>query len=118
MVVSLARGKLHTFTVFLVTVREGNTAEYKPCDTYTGVTGDKVVEINCHGEIVFLEQFSAYWPISFTFPSQTTDNCCSGQQGQFVFIRDDRNSDEYFGVCEVTVLRFQGRECVVWCDLV
>ena len=67
--VSLARGKLHTFTVFLVTVREGNTAEYKPCDTYTGVTGDKVVEINCHGEIGFLEQFSAYWPISFTFPS-------------------------------------------------
>ena len=34
----------------------------------------------------------------------------SGQQGQFVFIRDDRSSEDYFGVCEVKVLRFKGKE--------
>ena len=32
----------------------------------------------------------------------------SGQQGQFVFIRDDRSSEDYFGVCEVQVFRFKG----------
>ena len=47
--VSLAQGKHHTFTVFLVTVREGNTAEYKPCASYTGLT-DQVVEVSCAGE--------------------------------------------------------------------
>ena len=49
--VSLAQGQLHTFTVFLVTVKEGNTAEYKPCHTFSGVTGDQPVEISCQGEI-------------------------------------------------------------------
>ena len=32
----------------------------------------------------------------------------SGQQGQFVFIRDDRSSEDYFGVCEVQVFMFKG----------
>ena len=49
--VSLAQGQEQNFAVFLVTVREGNTAEYKPCDTFTGVTGEEMVELDCNGEM-------------------------------------------------------------------
>ena len=51
MLVSLAQGQEQNFAVFLVTVREGNTAEYKPCDTFTGVTGEEMVELDCNGEM-------------------------------------------------------------------
>ena len=49
--VSLAQGQEQNFAVFLITVREGNTAEYKPCDTFTGVTGEEMVELDCNGEM-------------------------------------------------------------------
>ena len=48
--VSLAQGQQQNFAVFLVNLREGNTAEYKPCDTFTGVSGEEMVEIECEGE--------------------------------------------------------------------
>ena len=32
-----------------------------------------------------------------------------GHQGQFVYIRDDRSTEDYFGVCEVQVIKFEGR---------
>ena len=56
MLVSLAQGQEQNFAVFLVTVREGNTAEYKPCDTFTGVTGEEMVELDCNGEMADHEE--------------------------------------------------------------
>ena len=50
--VSLAQGQQQNFAVFLVSLREGNTAEYKPCDAFTGVSGEEMVEIECDGERV------------------------------------------------------------------
>ena len=50
--VSLAQGQQQNFAVFLVNLREGNTAEYKPCDTFTGVSGEEMVEIDCDGEML------------------------------------------------------------------
>ena len=102
--VSLAQGQQQNFAVFLVNLREGNTAEYKPCDTYSGVSGEEMVEIDCDGERV---GFGVGWVCETGF--------LSGQQGQFVFIRDDRSSEEYFGVCEVQVLRFKGIELAKKC---
>lgn len=32
-----------------------------------------------------------------------------GHPGQFVYIRDDRQEEEYFGLCEVEVFAFRGR---------
>ena len=31
-----------------------------------------------------------------------------GQPGQFLFIRADRSSEDYFGVCEAQVFMFKG----------
>ena len=52
MLLSLAQGQQQNFAVFLVSLREGNTAEYKPCDTFTGVSGEEMVQIDCDGEMV------------------------------------------------------------------
>lgn len=36
--------------------------------------------------------------------------CKEGHSGQFVYIRDDRSDKEYFGLCEVEVFHFKGKQ--------
>ena len=71
--------------VYLVSLSErkkknGEYQEYRPCDVFKGISGDQMVEVDCRG-----------------------------QQGEFLLVRDERNSEEYFGLCEVKVKLFQGK---------
>ena len=73
MLLSLAQGQQQNFAVFLVSLREGNTAEYKPCDTFTGVSGEEEVEIDCDGEMV---GFGLGWFCEAAFLFRTAGPVC------------------------------------------
>ena len=60
---------------------EGNKAMYKPCSKFEGKFEEKKAVFLC--------------------------NDGDGHPGQFVYIRDDREEQEYFGLCEVEVFQFQ-----------
>ena len=62
---------------------EGNKALYKPCSKFDGkFESSKAVFLCANGE---------------------------GHKGQFVYIRDDREEQEYFGLCEVEVFKFNSK---------
>ena len=78
----MSPGAYQKFAIFVVEILDGNTAEYKPCAQFEGRFHEQQVKFSC--------------------------NNGSGQLGQFVYIRDDRVDNEYFGLCEVQA--FQRRE--------
>jgi len=61
---------------------EGNKALYKPCSKFDGKFEEKRAVFLC--------------------------NRGDGHPGQFVYVRDDREEQEYFGLCEVEVFRREG----------
>lgn len=62
---------------------EGNKAMYKPCSKFEGKFEAPKAVFLCNDGL--------------------------GHPGQFVYIRDDREEQEYFGLCEVEVFAFQSK---------
>lgn len=78
--VAISPGSFQKFTIFVIELLEGNKALYKPCSKFEG-----------------------------TFESARAVFLCNdgqGHPGQFVYIRDDREEQEYFGLCEVQVFPY------------
>lgn len=75
----MSPGANQKFAIFVVEILDGNTAEYKPCAQFEGRFHEQLVKFEC--------------------------NNGEGQSGQFVYIRDDREDREYFGLCEVQVFQ-------------
>jgi len=76
--VSISPGSFQHFTIFVIELLAGNKALYKPCATYQG-------EVEVAARELFL------------------CNDGLGHQGEFIYIRDDREGQQYFGLCEVQV---------------
>ena len=84
--VTMSPGANQKFAIFIVEILDGNTAEYKPCAQFEGRFHEQLVKFEC--------------------------NSGQGQAGQFVYIRDDRDDREYFGLCEVSVFqKSEAPEC-------
>jgi len=62
---------------------EGNKAMYKPCSKFDGKFETKKAVFLCNDGL--------------------------GHPGQFVYIRDDREEQEYFGLCEVEVFEYRSK---------
>jgi len=75
--VAISPGSFQHFTIFVIELMEGNKALYKPCATWRGEFEEAVAVFLC--------------------------NDGDGHRGEFVYIRDDREQQEYFGLCEVQV---------------
>ena len=69
------------FTIFVIELLEGSKALYKPCSTFDGLFEEPRAVFLCNGG--------------------------KGHFGEFVYISDDREEQEYLGLCEVQV--FPGR---------
>ena len=74
------------FTIFIIQLLEGNKALYKPCASFQGDFTELSVRFLCNGG--------------------------EGHEGEFVYIRDDREKNEYFGLCEVQVFAMDGKRDV------
>ena len=84
--VTMSPGANQKFAIFIVEILDGTTAEYKPCAPCEGRFHEQLVKFEC--------------------------NSGQGQAGQFVYIRDDRDDREYFGLCEVSVFqKSEAPEC-------
>ncbi len=73
------------FLLFFAELLEGNKAMYKPCSKFEGKFETKKAVFLCNDGL--------------------------GHPGQFVYIRDDREEQEYFGLCEVEVFEFKSKWC-------
>ncbi|XP_071743546.1 uncharacterized protein [Lepeophtheirus salmonis] len=80
--ITMSPGSYQHFTIFVVELLEGNKAMYKPCSKFEGRFQDQKILFKCNEE--------------------------EGHSGQFVYIRDDREDKEYFGLCEVEVFEHKG----------
>ena len=81
--VTITPGAYQKFTIFVIELLEGNKAMYKPCSKFEGKFEEKKAVFLC--------------------------NDGQGHPGQFVYIRDDREEPEYFGLCEVEVFEFSSK---------
>lgn len=79
--VTISPGAYQQFTIFVIELLEGNKAMYKPCSKFEGKFENKKAVFLC--------------------------NDGDGHPGQFVYIRDDREEQEYFGLCEVEVFEYK-----------
>ena len=68
---------------YILELLEGNKAMYKPCSKFEGKFETKKAVFLCNDGL--------------------------GHPGQFVYIRDDREEQEYFGLCEVEVFEFTSK---------
>lgn len=75
--VAISPGSFQHFTIFVIELLEGSKALYKPCSSFKGTFDEAVAVFLCNGG--------------------------DGHEGEFVYIRDDREEEEYFGLCEVQV---------------
>ena len=75
--VAITPGSHQHFTIFVIQLLEGSKAPYKPCSSFQGTFDQHVAVFLCNGG--------------------------DGHEGEFVYIRDDREEEEYFGLCEVRV---------------
>ena len=84
--VSISPGSFQHFTIFVIQLLEGSKALYKPCSSFKGTFDETVAVFLCNGG--------------------------DGHEGEFVYIRDDREEEEYFGLCEVEVFPLtEEKEC-------
>ena len=83
MVVTVRPESFHHITVFVIQLMEGNTALYKPCSASIGEVLESAVLFTCNGG--------------------------EGHRGEFVFIRDEREGEEHFSLCEVMVFAALGK---------
>ena len=77
MVVTLSPGSVQHFTVFVIQLMEGDKAAYKPCSGFQGEVLESTVLFSC--------------------------NDGEGLLGDFVYIRDEREGEQHFNLCEVHV---------------
>ena len=84
MAVILRPGSVHHFTIFVIELMEGNKALYKPCSAFKGEVLESAVIFLCNGG--------------------------EGHLGQFVYIRDEREGEEHFSLCEVQVFPLLGKK--------
>ena len=82
--VTISPGAYQHFTIFVIELLEGNKAMYKPCSKFEGKFEAKKAAFLCNDGL--------------------------GHPGQFVYIRDDREEQEYFGLCEVEVFTAEDEE--------
>jgi len=80
--VAITPGSHQHFTIFVIQLLEGSKALYKPCSSFQGRFDQQVAVFLCNGG--------------------------DGHEGEFVYIRDDREEEEYFGLCEVRVFPIIG----------
>jgi hypothetical protein len=80
--VAISPGSFQHFTIFVIELLEGSKALYKPCSSFKGTFDESVAVFLC--------------------------NDGDGHKGEFVYIRDDREEEEYFGLCEVQVFPLIG----------
>ncbi|CAL4093332.1 unnamed protein product, partial [Meganyctiphanes norvegica] len=81
--VTISPGSNQEFTIYVIELLTDNKALYKPCRTFKGVFQTHKAIFQCNDGL--------------------------GHPGQFVYIRDDRKEQEYFGLCEVEVFAFRER---------
>ncbi|XP_069986362.1 uncharacterized protein [Penaeus vannamei] len=81
--VTISPGSFQEFTIYVIELLTDNKALYKPCTTFKGVFQTHKAIFQCNDGL--------------------------GHPGQFVYIRDDREEQEYFGLCEVEVFAFRER---------
>lgn len=81
--VTISPGSLQEFTIYVIELLTDNKALYKPCTTFKGVFQTHKAIFHCNDKL--------------------------GHPGQFVYIRDDRDEQDYFGLCEVEVFAFRER---------
>ncbi|XP_071750190.1 uncharacterized protein [Lepeophtheirus salmonis] len=79
--ITISPGSYQRFTIFVIELMEGNKAMYKPCSKFDGEFAEEKAIFLC--------------------------NDGEGFSGQFVYLRDDREELEYFGICEVEVFQVQ-----------
>ena len=72
------------FTIFVIELLEESKALYKPCSKFEG-------------------SFEEYRAVFLC-------NDGKGHFGQFVYIKDDREEQEYLGLCEVQVFPFRSED--------
>ena len=82
--VTLIPGTVQHFTIFIIELMEGNKALYKACSAFQGEVLDSTVIFLC--------------------------NNGEGHRGEFVYIRDEREGEEHFSLCEVQVFAPTGEE--------
>ena len=72
------------FTIFVIELLEESKALYKPCSKFEGLFEEPRAVFLCNGG--------------------------KGHFGEFVYIKDDREEQEYLGLCEVQVFPFRSED--------
>ena len=105
---TMSPGSYQHFTIFVVELLEGNKAMYKPCAKFEGR-----FQVQKSPSIPYVVKFpfGACLCPRVAFQDQKALFDCNeneGHSGQFVYLRDDREDKEYFGLCEVEVFVHKG----------
>ena len=82
--VSMNSDTVQHFTIFVIELLQGTTALYKPCSTFEGFFKEPRAVFLCNGG--------------------------KGHLGEFVYIKDERENQEYLGLCEVQVFPFKSED--------
>ena len=91
---------------------QGNKALYKPCATWRGEFEEAVAVFLCN------DGDGHRWVILVIFDVvEASSSSFVFFRGEFVYIRDDREQQEYFGLCEVQVKIFIVVEVITDKDL-
>ena len=86
--VVLHPGSFQHFSIFVIELMEGNKAMYKPCSAFEGEILESTIIFLCNGG--------------------------EGHRGEFVYIRDEREDDDHFSLCEVQVFCFLGMKIMLY----
>ena len=82
--ISMSSDSFQHFTIFVIELLEGNKALYKPCSKFEGFFTEPRAVFLC--------------------------NEGNGHVGEFVYIKDDREEQEYLSLCEVQVFPFRSED--------
>ena len=84
--VSMNSETVQHFTIFVIELLEGTKALYKPCSKFEGFFSEPRAVFLCNGG--------------------------KGHFGEFVYIKDDQEDQEYIGSCEVQVFPFKSKDSI------
>ena len=97
------------FTIFVIELLLGNTALYKPCSKF---------EVHQHPtRKIFTIYFLLKLNVQGYFKVPRAIFLCNdgdGHQGQFIYIKDERDGQEYLGLCEVEVFEKQSMYIILY----
>ena len=85
--VVLHPGSFQHFSIFVIELMEGNKAMYKPCSAFEGEILESTIIFLCNGG--------------------------EGHRGKFLYIRDEREDDDHFSLCEVQVFPLLGMKLML-----